>query len=100
MLSLSFAEIEKFASCRGVNKKAVENFLYTVGLTSSRDSALLNLYYDAVSCDWNIPTVKAIEAGINLAYSEDIERELATTSSIDTVSKGLSSKPQNCIACG
>jgi hypothetical protein len=64
-------EIEGFASRHGVHKEDVEVFLDTVGEAGSEDGALLNLYYDARLYDWNISTVRAIEAGIQSAYADD-----------------------------
>jgi hypothetical protein len=69
--SLSTMEIEEFASRHGVHKEDVEVFLDTVGEAGTKDGALLNLYYDARLYNWNISTVRAIEAGIQSAYSED-----------------------------
>lgn len=70
MHSLSGIEIEEFASRRGAHKKDVEYFLYTVGQPSNEEGALMNLYYDARLYGWNISTIRAIEAGIHLAYAE------------------------------
>jgi len=64
-------EIEGFASRHGVHKEDVEVFLDTVGEAGTKDGALLNLYYDARLYNWNISTVRAIEAGIQSAYEED-----------------------------
>jgi hypothetical protein len=63
-------EIENFASKHGANESVVETFLSTVGQAGTEEGALLNLYYDARLYNWNILTVKAIEAGIKLAYKE------------------------------
>ncbi len=71
MHSLSVMEIEGFASRHGVHKEDVEVFLDTVGEAGTKDGALLNLYYDARLYNWNISTVRAIEAGIQSAYAED-----------------------------
>lgn len=70
MRSLSIDEIGIFASHRGVDKRDVEEFLDTVGQAGTEEGALLNLYYDARVYEWNISTVKAIEAGIKSAYAE------------------------------
>ena len=43
----------------------------TVGEAGTEDGALLNLYYDARLHNWNISTVRAIEAGIQSAYAEE-----------------------------
>jgi hypothetical protein len=72
MHSLSINEIGIFASHHGVNKRYVENFLDTVGQAGTEEGALLNLYYDARLYDWNISTVRAIEAGIKTAYTEEV----------------------------
>jgi hypothetical protein len=71
MRSLSIDEIGIFASHRGVDKRDVEDFLDTVGQAGTEEGALLNLYYDARVYNWNISTVKAIEAGIRSAYGEE-----------------------------
>ena len=84
MHSLSIDEIENFASNRGVNKEYVENFLYTVGQAGTEDGALLNLYYDARLYDWNISTVRAIEAGIRSAYAKEVENAQAVENGILT----------------
>ena len=42
----------------------------TVGQAGTEEGALLNLYYDARVYEWNISTVRAIEAGIKSAYAE------------------------------
>jgi hypothetical protein len=70
MRSLSIDEIGVFASHRGVDKRDVEEFLDTVGQAGTEEGALLNLYYDARVYEWNISTVRAIEAGIKSAYAE------------------------------
>jgi hypothetical protein len=71
MHSLSTMEIEGFASRRGVRKDDAERFLDAVGNAGSEESALLNLYYDARLYKWNISTVRAIEAGIKSAYTDN-----------------------------
>jgi hypothetical protein len=71
MHSLSTVEIDGFASRRGVRKDDVEGFLDAVGDAGSEESALLNLYYDARLYKWNISTVRAIEAGIKSAYTDN-----------------------------
>lgn len=71
MHTLSAIEIGEFASRRGAHEKDVESFLYTVGQPGNEEGALLNLYYDARLYGWNISTVWAIEAGIQLAYAEE-----------------------------
>jgi hypothetical protein len=68
---LSAIDIEEFASRRGAHKKDVEYFLYTVGQPGTEEGALLNLFYDARLYSWNISTVRAIEAGIQSAYTEE-----------------------------
>ncbi len=70
MHSLSGIEIDDFASRRGAHREDVEYFLYTVGQPSKKEGALMNLYYDARLYKWNISTIRAIEAGIQLAYAE------------------------------
>jgi hypothetical protein len=84
MHSLSIIEIENFASHRGVKKEYVENFLDTVGQAGTEDGALLNLYYDARLYNWNISTVRAIEAGIKSAYTKEAENAHAVENAIIT----------------
>ena len=78
MHTLSAMDIGEFASLPGVNEKAVESFLYSVGQPGTKEGALLNLYYDARLYGWNISTVRAIEAGIQLAYAEKVVNLEAT----------------------
>ena len=84
MHSLSINEIENFTSNRGVNKEYVEDFLDTVGQAGTEDGALLNLYYDARLYNWNISTVRAIEAGIKSAYAEEAANAKAINNEIKT----------------
>ena len=72
MRTLSASEIEEFASRNGVQKNDVEYFLHTVGQPGTEEGALLNLYYDARLYSWNILTIRAIEAGIQSAYAEEV----------------------------
>jgi hypothetical protein len=69
--TLSIKEIENLASRRGVSRIDVENFLDSVGQTGTLESELLNLYYNARLHRWNISTIRAIEAGIRLAYADE-----------------------------
>lgn len=84
MHSLSISEIGILASHRGAHKREVEDFLDTVGQAGTEEGALLNLYYDARLYDWNISTVRAIEAGIKSAYmgeatnGEAVEEKIGT----------------------
>jgi hypothetical protein len=64
-------EIEEFASRRGARREDVEDFLSAIGHAGTRESELLNLYYDARDYKWNISTIWAIEAGIKSAYGEE-----------------------------
>jgi hypothetical protein len=48
-----------------------KNFLDSVGQIGTLESELLNLYYNARLHKWNISTVRAIEAGIRLAYADE-----------------------------
>lgn len=64
---LTADEIEKFAARKDVRRVAVENFLGTVHNNENAPTARANLYYDADLYKWNHATIKAIEAGINLA---------------------------------
>jgi hypothetical protein len=68
MRSLNSAEIEKFASKKGVKRIAVENFLATMGEAGSERGELANLSADAASYKWNSATKSAIASGIRLAY--------------------------------
>jgi hypothetical protein len=76
MHSLSINEIGAYSSHRGVNKRYVEDFLDGVGQAGTEEGALLNLYYDARLYSWNISTIRAIEAGIKSAYTEDTTEEI------------------------
>jgi len=82
--TLSAIQIGEFASRRGAHEKDVESFLYTVGQPGTEEGALLNLYYDARLYNWNISTVKAIEAGIQLAYAEEAANLGVTYDGIST----------------
>ena len=84
MHSLSSMEIEEFASRHGVHKEDVEEFLDTVGEAGTEEGTLLNLYYDARLYNWNISTVRAIEAGIQSAYAEEAANAKAIYNEIET----------------
>lgn len=84
MHSLSISEIGILASNRGAHKRDVEDFLDTVGQAGTEEGALLNLYYDARLYDWNISTVRAIEAGIRSAYTEEVANGEAVEKKIGT----------------
>jgi hypothetical protein len=100
--SLSYEEIEKFASHRGVDKRDVELFLSTVGQAGTKENALLNLYYDARLYDWNISTVKAIEAGIRYFYAEALAGEEVAANGLESPLPldHFSSNSETCVACG
>lgn len=66
-MELTNEQISEFASRHGVKKIAVENFLGTISGNRGNDEG--NLRADALLYKWNSATVKAIRAGINLAYS-------------------------------
>ena len=69
MRDLTSAEIEKFASRKGVRRIAVENFLGSLGQAGSMENELANLEQDArMYPNWIPDTVAAIKAGIKLAY--------------------------------
>ena len=68
MRELTSAEIERFASRKGVKRIAVENFLMSMG-TNERN-AVGNLWLDRGLYKWNSATVRAILAGIDLARKE------------------------------
>ena len=61
----------EFGIRRGVSRIDVENFLDAVGQTGTLECELLNLYYNARLHRWNISTVRAIKAGIRLAYADE-----------------------------
>jgi len=44
----------------------------------------LNLYYDARLYSWNISTIRAIEAGIQSAYAEEVVNSGAILDEIST----------------
>ena len=67
MRDLSLAEIEKFASAKGVKRIAVENFLISLDKGSGAMGNTVNLHMDAQMYKWNSATVRAIEAGIRAA---------------------------------
>jgi len=101
MRSLSYEEIENFASHRGVKKREVEDFLSTVGQAGTEENALLNLYYDARLYNWNILTVKAIEAGIKYFYAEVACEEVAANGLGSPFHLDhFSSNQETCVACG
>ena len=68
MRDLTSAEIEKFASRKGVRRIAVENFLGSLGDAGSEANEIANAKHDAGLYGWKKPTVAAINAGIHLAY--------------------------------
>lgn len=82
--TLSAIEIREFASRRGAHKNDVEYFLCTVGQSGNEEGALLSLYYDARLYNWNISTIKAIEAGIKSAYAEEAANSGAIFDGIST----------------
>ncbi|NPV61395.1 MAG: hypothetical protein HPY61_01990 [Methanotrichaceae archaeon] len=84
MHTLSAIEIEEFASRPGANRKDVEYFLNAVAQPGTKEGALLSLYYDARLYRWNASTIKAIEAGICLAYAEDGANSEASYNEIST----------------
>ena len=84
MHTLSAIEIEEFASRRGANKKDVEYFLNAVAQPGTKEGALLSLYYDARLYRWNASTIKAIEAGIGLAYAEVVANSEASYDGVST----------------
>lgn len=71
MRQLTKGELDRFASRAGVKKVAVYNFLGTLGNADSMSGELGNLNQDARDYCWNAATVKAIEAGILLAYASE-----------------------------
>jgi hypothetical protein len=102
MRSLSYEEIENFASNHGVNKGDVEVFLSTVGQAGTEENALLDLYYDARLYNWNILTVKAIEAGIRYFYAEVLAGEEVAANGLGSPLHldHFSSNQETCVACG
>jgi hypothetical protein len=67
MRELTSAEVEKFASQKGVKRIAVENFLSTLDTSIGVTGNTMNAQMDARMYKWNTATVRAIEAGIRLA---------------------------------
>jgi len=65
MKKLTFNEIEKFASKKGVRRIAVENFLMSMGTNPMYAEA--NLDMDTRLYGWDLKTRNAIRAGIGLA---------------------------------
>jgi len=94
--TLSAIEIEEFASRSGAQKNEVEYFLHTVGQPGTEEGALLNLYYDARLHDWDILTIRAIEAGIQSAYAEEVANSAAI---FDGVSTPLPGAPYSLWPC-
>jgi len=68
MVKLTAKKIEELASRPGVDRTAVENFLFTTidaGMTQAE--ALANLELDTKSYRWNTATGRAIQQGIMMA---------------------------------
>jgi len=70
--TLPAKDIAEFTSRQGVCKSDVKNFLNSVGQAGTEEGDLLSLYYDARLYSWSISTVWAIEAGIRLAYADEV----------------------------
>ena len=85
MRTLSTRDIDEFASHKGATKRCVESFLDTVGQAGTEEGDLLSLYYDARLYSWDMPTLRAIEAGIRFAYSD--EAASVEAQAIDKVSE-------------
>ena len=68
MKELTAAQIEKYASRKGVRRIAVENFLGTLDASAGARGNLQNLGYDAALYRWNLATQNAIESGIKAAF--------------------------------
>ncbi len=71
MTTLTNERIESLASQPGVSRKAVENFLFTVGpVTRANVQGIVgNLMADARSYRWSQETIQAIRTGIMDALS-------------------------------
>ncbi len=67
MRELTAAEIEKFASAKGVKRTSVENFLSTLDTSIGVMGNTMNAHMDAQMYKWNSATIRAIEAGIRAA---------------------------------
>ena len=68
MRSLTAAEVEKFASTKGVKKIAVENFLSSLDKDIGVMGNTMNAHMDAQMYKWNTATIRVIEAGIREAH--------------------------------
>ena len=70
-MTLTNERIESLASQPGVSRKAVENFLYTMGEVTRADvqGIIGNLMADARSYRWSQETILAIRTGIMEALS-------------------------------
>jgi hypothetical protein len=64
MGKLNPARIEELASREGVDRVAVENFLFTLFDDTTQEEALANLELDTRSYRWSTATGRAIQQGI------------------------------------
>lgn len=68
MVKLTPKKIEELASRSGVNRVAVENFLWSaIDAGFTQGEALANLELDTRSYRWNAATGRAIQQGIMMA---------------------------------
>jgi hypothetical protein len=74
LADLTSAEVEKFASRKGVKRVAVENFLHSVTGNSTDSIATSNLWLDAGLYKWNDATQKAILDGINYSANKEVSK--------------------------
>lgn len=69
---LSYAEVGRLSSRKGVKKVAVENFLLTISEFNDYRDACMNLEYDSRLYNWNMGTVNAIQDGIDQYFGMEI----------------------------
>lgn len=74
MRPLTGAEIGRLAGRPGVRRVAAENFLATLDEGIGAGGNLANLELDARLYGWSRATVKAIEDGIRMAFSNGKEK--------------------------
>jgi hypothetical protein len=68
-MPLTAIRIEKLAARKGVESRAVENFLGSLSSDVPQSGAMRNLYQDAKSYGWSAQTVAAIGKGIEEFYA-------------------------------
>jgi len=80
MRSLTAAEVEKFASTKGVKRIAVENFLSSLDTDIGVMGNTMNMQMDARMYKWNTATQRVIEAGIRAAGKPKVVGKFGTPS--------------------